>query len=156
MPAPEWATALVKRVADDYGVEAPTLVWRRSRGHYYSSGYHTISRIVKRPGAVYTVTGRDGRERRFEGWESQGETIVVTAGTEVADRRETVLHEMAHAIEHSRAGAATGHGPTFYALLGELVLRYGGTLKHLRDRESRNAKALKEGLRLMRQRRRAA
>jgi len=156
MPAPGWADALVKRVSDDYGIEAPDLTWRRSRHNIYSSGHFT--RYHRDPASTTVIVGKDGKERTYKGW-ARGPRIVITAGRHRADQKHTVLHEMAHALTAEIPNLR--HGPEFYAVLGELILRYGGTLKHLRHSEgwsgrSKVARSIEEGLRLMRQRRRAA
>lgn len=155
VPAPGWATALVKRVADDYSIEAPELTWRRSRRHFYSSGH--FSPYSKDAESTVVHIGRGGNARIFEGYAARAE-IVVTAGKDRKDQKHTVLHEMAHALTTHIPNLC--HGPEFYAVLGELLLKYGGTLKHLRDVEGWNgrskvARSIEEGLRLMRHRRAA-
>lgn len=97
--APAWAVDLVERVCADAGVERPLLRWRR-RARETSSG----------------VT------RRASG------TVAVVAGSDEADQRLTLLHELAHWLVPVRArrrrAGATHHDARFYARAFELYRRH--------------------------------
>lgn len=49
--------------------------------------------------------------------------IRISAHMSTEDRRETLLHETAHAICHARYGAEEGHSPRFWAIARQLGVR---------------------------------
>jgi hypothetical protein len=104
--APGWALDLMAAVCEEAGVELPHLAWRRA--------FRATSSGLARLDA--------GR-------------ISVTAGRDELDARLTLLHELAHWLEHGRVlGAArtprrrprvAHHDQAFYAIAFPLYLRHG-------------------------------
>jgi hypothetical protein len=104
MTAPAWATSLVARICEDRGVTPPPLTWRRSRVH----------------------TGTSGR------WFATGR-ITIDAGTDRADQRIVLIHEVAHHLAPNHH-----HDGTFWGVAWELFRAYRGnvTMKRVLAREA--------------------
>lgn len=102
MIAPRWASELTAEVCADARVAPPRLKWRQR-----------------------TTESSSGLTRRHDG------VISVRAGTDPADQRLTVLHELAHWIapipRRSRRGRTQHHGRDFYSVAFELYRRHGVT-----------------------------
>jgi hypothetical protein len=116
--APSWARALVLAVCTEADVAPPDVLrWRRLE-RQRSSG----------------VANRHAR------------SIAVTAGTDAADARHTLIHELAHWLApeerrtarrgRSRRRTVVHHGRTFYRIAIDLFARYEPPLGEALEREA--------------------
>lgn len=126
--APAWARSLALAVCAEAGMAPPDVLrWRRA-DRVASSGVASSPR----------------------------RSIAVTAGTDEADARHTLLHELAHWLTpdsprrgRGRGARTTHHGPAFYAVaLGLYASREDGLLNALRREASRYPSALRHAARL--------
>ncbi|MGI8999074.1 MAG: hypothetical protein ACR2GO_05140 [Candidatus Limnocylindria bacterium] len=120
MTTPPWAKELVAIVCADAGISEPRLSWRRRAGDH-STG----------------VTRRHDR------------MIAVRAGSDAADQRLTLLHELAHWLSPAprRARRAVHHGREFYEIAFKLYRHHGLTdAEALRLESARYRSALRHGV----------
>lgn len=111
--APAWARSLVLAVCADAGVATPAVLrWRRA-ARAASSGLASPTRG----------------------------SIAVTAGSDLADARHTLLHELAHwlsadAARPRRGARASHHGAAFYAVAIPLFTTHGEPMADALRREA--------------------
>lgn len=127
---PLWATRIAATVAQEEGIEEPTIVWRR-RGR---KKYATMQGLVWRqpPGS----SGRAGKDR-----------ILVTAGADSQDRRLVFYHELVHYVELAQ-GDPSPHDADFFSKVFGYVKRFGYcTMRHAKQSEFSYRVAAKAGYR---------
>lgn len=105
--SPVWARRLVDRISSDYTVHSPFIVWTHRKGKE-STGYCTIG----------------------------GQSIGIRTGSDKADARYTILHEMAHLILILTSDYDGIHDDTFYNFLWPLLRRYRSPIKKALEYES--------------------
>src|SRR5262249_49061522 len=104
MQQPPWATEIIKEVCFDHNRKIPSIVWRQRKG-------------ARTSGSTYL----------------QRDRIVITLGTESADHKRVLLHELAHYLNQS---GRQPHGKEFYLILRALFITYN-CLDEYRHKESR-------------------
>ncbi|KKN18478.1 hypothetical protein LCGC14_0955360 [marine sediment metagenome] len=102
VPTPQWATELAREVTDAEGTRMPTIDWRED-------------------GSMYT----GGRTWTFRG------RILINAGTDLADQKLVLLHELAHAVLPPHVN----HSARFWATAFRLYREHGLDLKDSWQRE---------------------
>jgi hypothetical protein len=113
--APQWATDLLWRVADDEGrLAIPSLTWRRAGKRWHGA----------RP---QSSSGH---------WNPEKWCIVVTAGASRRDQKLCLLHEAAHWL----APEGEHHGDTFWVIAFRLFRRYGVPMRLAKESSLRYRK----------------
>lgn len=127
--APKWAVDLLTLVCNEYGIEVPTLTWRRSRKQQMRWSEASGRWLSGRDKAVHSSGRYFTKQHR----------IVVTAGSSRVDQRLVLLHEIAHALtlgEH--------HSDRFWTFAFTLYRRHRVPVRYAQQREyayRKNARA---------------
>ena len=134
---PKWAQDLVLRVALDEGrTDLPDMTWHRRATKHRSRNALIRAHVASKPGLQERMDAQTrhlaaGSSGRYYGpWKGRIARIHVTAGTDRADQKLVLLHELAHWLTPK-----DHHSPRFWDKAWELYRRYRVPLRYARIRE---------------------
>lgn len=134
MAAPLWAVELTNQVCTDYHRKSPNLDWHQRRDRKYKRWQHGQTEDGGRYLQRVTIVQPAGQYTSGTTWPSG--RVLVRAGTDAADAKLVLLHELAHHIlNKTRSGRRQGHSIRFWRLAFQLYQRYGVDLDYAFSRE---------------------
>lgn len=128
MNTPEWATELIQEVCRDHRRKLPTVYWKQARSNVkWGEDKDENGRHIR------TLTFRTGSSGSTRTWQG---IIKINAGSDVADQKLVLLHELAHHLTaKSKKGKREHHSLRFWRIAVELYAKHGIDMQVAYNRE---------------------